>query len=41
VEPVLAAVRLSAIAVSMAIGTALVIMTVTRQTQRMTSHGGK
>jgi hypothetical protein len=41
IEPALAAVRLSAIAASMAVGAAVVIMTVARQTERMTSHDGK
>jgi hypothetical protein len=41
IEPLVAALRLAAIALSMTVGAAVVIMTVTRQSQRMTSHGGK
>jgi hypothetical protein len=41
IEPVLAAVRLAVVVVSMAIGAAVVIMTIARQTERMTSHDGK
>jgi len=41
IEPSLAAVRLSVVVVCMALGAAVVIMTVARQTERMTSHDRK
>jgi len=41
IEPVLAALRLSVVVVSMAMGAAVVILTIARQTERMTSHDGK